>query len=127
MAEKVLVVDDSDDLRYTVIYGLRAIGSEYEFYEAENGLICLQMLKEGLRPDLILLDIMMPKMDGWDVAAHLKVDARWRDIPIIFLTAKDDDMSKGMGGITGRDYVVKPFDMEDLDSRVKEALSDHSD
>ena len=73
-------------------------------------------------PDLILLDIMMPDVSGWDVAAKIKENPKWSSIPIVFLTAKGDTMSIGMGGMASEDYIVKPFDVKDLIVRVNKVL-----
>jgi two-component system phosphate regulon response regulator PhoB len=68
---------------------------------------------------------MMPNESGWDVAAKLKDNPKWKHIPIVFLTAKGDTMSVGMGGLAAEDYIVKPFDIKDLVLRVKKIL-EHS-
>jgi DNA-binding response OmpR family regulator len=70
------------------------------------------------RPDVILMDIMMPEMDGWDVVAKMKTNKDLSKIPIIYLTGKTDDLSKGMGSLTSEDYIEKPFDPQDLRSRI---------
>ena len=74
-------------------------------------------------PDLVLLDIMMPEINGWDVAAKIKENPKWSDIPIVFLTVKGDTMSIGMGGIVAEDYITKPFDIVDLKNRVERILN----
>ncbi len=119
---KVLVVDDNPDIIYSVKASLEDIDKKYEVEIANSGEKCLKKLKE-YRPDIILLDIMMPDMDGWAVAASVKSNDETKDIPIIFLTAKTDDLSKGMGSLTAADYVEKPFDQEDLDRRIKKAIA----
>lgn len=121
--KKIFVVDDNADVRFSIIEGLKDIGANFSFIEAEDGAKCIDMLKKGAKPDLILLDIMMPKMDGWDVAANVKSNPDFKDIPIVFLTAKTDDLSKGMGTITGDEYICKPFDIYDLKQRIEKALN----
>ena len=74
-------------------------------------------------PDLVLLDIMMPDLSGWDVAAKIKENPSWQEIPIVFLTAKGDTMSIGMGNLAAVDYIVKPFDVRDLKERVEKVLN----
>jgi DNA-binding response OmpR family regulator len=66
---------------------------------------------------------MMPGMSGWDVAARIKQNDRWRSVPIVFLTAKDDEMSIGFGHLTSEDYIVKPFDIMKLKDCVKRILT----
>jgi two-component system sensor histidine kinase/response regulator len=75
------------------------------------------------KPDLVLLDIMMPEVSGWDVAAKIKENPEWKEIPIVFLTAKGDTMSIGMGNLAAEDYIVKPFDVRDLKERIDKILN----
>ena len=121
MTTKLLVVDDNPDIVFSVKASLEELGKGYVVTGTNSGKECLKMLKKQ-RPDLILLDIMMPEMDGWAVAAAIKSDAKLKGIPIIFLTAKTDDLSKGMGSLTAADYIEKPFDAADLDKRIQAAL-----
>lgn len=111
MSKRVMVVDDEEDIRTSVGQVLEICG--YEVIKAENGADCLKQLEQGL-PDLVILDIMMPGMSGWDVAAHMKENEKWNTVPIVFLTAKGDDMSIGMGGLASEEYIVKPFDVVKL-------------
>jgi len=68
----------------------------------------------------------MPDLSGWDVAAKIKENPSWKNIPIIFLTAKGDTMSIGMGNLAAVDYIVKPFDVRDLQERIEKILLYHS-
>ena len=77
----------------------------------------MQLLKD-IKPDLVLLDIMMPGMDGWDVCAKIKNDKKTENIPIVFLTAKTDPISKSMGNLASADYITKPFDIKILKKRI---------
>jgi len=120
MAKKIMVVDDEPDILTTVGKILELNG--YEVITAVNGRDCLSKLNANT-PDLILLDIMMPEMNGWDVAARIKENPRWNTIPIVFLTAKGDVMSKSMGSLAAEDYITKPFDIKDLKNRVEKALN----
>ena len=115
---RIMVVDDEPDILYTVGQMLELSG--YDVIKASNGQEAIQKLtKLPTNPDLIILDIMMPELSGWDVAAMIKENPKWQSIPIIFLTAKGDTMSIGMGGMTAVDYIVKPFDVKDLKQRVE--------
>ena len=116
MRKKVMVVDDEEDIRLTVGQILEVSG--YDVISAETGLDCLEKM-ERERPDLVILDIMMPGISGWDVAARIKEHEEWSGIPIVFLTAKGDDMSVGMGGLASVEYIVKPFDIQRLKSCVE--------
>lgn len=121
MSKKILVVDDEPDILLTVGQMLELNG--FEVIRAKDGSECMDKLNEcQTDPDLIILDIMMPNISGWDVAAKLKENSKWKDIPIVFLTAKGDTMSVGMGGLAAVDYIVKPFDIKDLVIRVKKIL-----
>ena len=117
-----MVVDDEPDILLTVGQMLQMSG--YEVIKAIDGKECLEKLNElTTNPDLILLDIMMPDVSGWDVAAKIKENPEWSSIPIVFLTAKGDTMSIGMGGMAAEDYIVKPFDVKDLIIRVNKILN----
>jgi DNA-binding response OmpR family regulator len=119
MTKKIMIVDDELDIRNSVGQFLEISG--YEIIEAEDGNDCLNKLQQET-PDLVLLDIMMPGMSGWDVAAKIKENPKWNNIPIVFLTAKGDTMSVGMGNLASEDYIVKPFDIIDLKERVEKVL-----
>jgi len=121
MTKKILIVDDEPDILFTVGQMLEMNG--YEIEKAQNGKECIDKLnKLDKCPDLIILDIMMPGVSGWDAAAKIKDCEKWCNIPIIFLTAKGDTMSIGMGNLSAEDYIVKPFDIEDLKKRVDKIL-----
>jgi len=85
-----MVVDDDPAVRTVVRRILENEG--YEVVESENGEECLRMLQNGERPDLILLDVMMPKMDGWEVSRRIKANTSLSSIPICMLTAKTSTM-----------------------------------
>ena len=123
MATKALVIDDEAPIRLLCRVNLEAEGLEViEAGDGESGL----ELARSERPDVVLLDVMMPVLDGWQVAERLIADERTKDIPIIFLTARAElrDRERGLeaGGIA---YVTKPFNplelavlVEDLVGRV---------
>ena len=119
MSKKIMIVDDEPDVRMSVGQMLEASG--YTVIEAENGTDCLNKLEEKI-PDLVLLDIMMPGMNGWDVAAKIKEKPEWSNIPIVFLTAKGDEMSIGIGHLASEDYIVKPFDEQILQKKMKNLI-----
>ena len=119
MSKKIMIVDDEPDVRMSVGQMLEVSG--YTVIEAENGTDCLNKLEEKI-PDLVLLDIMMPGMNGWDVAAKIKEKPEWSNIPIVFLTAKGDEMSIGIGHLASEDYIVKPFDIVDLKRRIEKIV-----
>jgi DNA-binding response OmpR family regulator len=105
---RVLVVDDERAIRMLCRVNLSASG--IDVLEAENGLTALELARRE-QPDLVLLDVMMPDVDGWTVARALADDERTREIPIVFLTARAESADKRMGQqLGGVGYVVKPFD-----------------
>lgn len=116
----ILVVDDNP--QNIQVLGNLLMEQEYEVGVAQNGVIALQFIEERL-PDLILLDIMMPEMDGIELCKTLKKNNQHSHIPVIFLTAKaeTDDIVRGFdaGGV---DYVTKPFITAELLARVKTHL-----
>jgi len=104
----VLVVDDERSIRMLCRVNLSASG--IDVLEAESGLEALELARRE-QPDLVLLDVMMPDVDGWTVARELADDERTREIPIVFLTARAEAADKRMGQqLGGVGYVVKPFD-----------------
>jgi DNA-binding response OmpR family regulator len=122
MSKVILVVDDEPDILFTVSQMLEMSG--YTVIQAKDGVECINKLNElEATPDLVLLDIMMPDVSGWDVAAKIKENPSWNEIPIVFLTAKGDVMSMGMGRLASEDYIVKPFNITDLKERIDKILN----
>ncbi len=121
MKKRILIIDDNADLRYSIVEGLKSAGCPFTFLEADSGKKGLNLLKKN-KIDLILLDIMMPEMDGWDVAANVHTNPKTKDIPLIFLTGKTDNLSAGMGKYTSQDYITKPFKIADLKNRMEKFL-----
>ena len=120
--KKILIVDDEPDLVFSIKCGLEYYSEEYKVTSAESGRKCFEILKNGQIPDLILLDIMMPEMNGWNVFTKLKETQEYRKIPVVFLTAKTDIYSKGFGKMAAADYIEKPFDIKNLEKRINEIL-----
>ncbi len=114
---KILVVDDEASIVNIISFNLKKEG--YEVVTAEDGEMALDMAKSE-KPDLILLDIMMPKMDGYEVCRKIRKDS---EVPIIMLTARADEVDKVIGLEMGADdYVTKPFGNRELIARVKANL-----
>ena len=118
---KTLVIDDEAPIRLLCRVNLEAEG--VEVLEAADGAMGLELAKRE-KPDAILLDVMMPGLDGWNVAERLLSAEETRAIPIIFLTARADlrDRVRGMGA-GGLDYVTKPFNPVELASLVREVVA----
>ena len=125
--KKILVVDDEQDLCNILLYNLRAAGYQAEAaYSAEEAWATIVNCKSSNSKcfDLLLLDVMMPGMSGFELARRLKSDETTAATPIIFLTAKDteEDMLHGFG-LGADDYVKKPFSVREVMARVKAVLS----
>ena len=120
--EKILIVDDEEDFCYFVKRNLEAI-SNYEIITATKGRKGIQIARKE-KPDLILLDIMMPGIDGFEVLKRLKRNEKTRKIPIIMLTAKDEDDSiiRALGSFCD-DYIVKPIENVVLKGKIHKVLS----
>ena len=117
---KILLVDDEIDTLLPLKMSLEA--EDYLVLGASNGFEALELAKTNI-PDLILLDIMMPGMDGYEVCAQLKKDPVMRNIPVIMLTAKDAVREKVKGlDIGADDYVTKPFNLNELKARIKSVM-----
>ena len=118
---KVLIVDDTPE-NIQVLMG--TLKDQYAIVAAINGEKALKMAVAEPRPDLILLDIMMPGMDGFEVCGRLKSDPETRDIPVIFLSALDDTANKVKGFTAGAvDYISKPFQPQEVHMRVNTHLT----
>lgn len=119
--KKILLIDDEIDLLNLLETRLLAVG--YSVVKADNGKDGIRLAKEE-RPDIIMLDIMMPGLGGGDVAAILKEDQDTKDIPIMFLTClytKKDEAMKGHT-IKGNFFIAKPFDTAKLLAEIKNQL-----
>jgi diguanylate cyclase (GGDEF)-like protein len=120
VADVVLVVDDDPDIARFIEVNLRTQG--FEVHLASDGVEALQRV-EDVRPDLVLVDVMMPRMDGFQVVDRLRADPRTANTSIIMLTAKALTADKVLGITAGADdYIVKPFDPVELVARVKGTL-----
>ena len=121
--KRILVVDDTKDILLLVSRRLQSWG--YEAITAASGEEGLHLAEEQA-PDLILLDIMMPKMKGRDVCARLKANPKTQKIPVIFLTALGlaDHVKAGMD-LGADDYIVKPFEPAELKARIAVCLARH--
>ena len=118
---RVLVIDDEAPIRLLCRVNLEA--ADMTVLEAENGPAGLAAARSE-RPDVILLDVMMPGMDGWQVLEQLLADERTRDVPIVFLTARAElrDQARGLE-LGGVDYITKPFNPVELAPLVVELLA----
>ena len=120
---KILLIDDDPDLRLIGRVSLTRVG-KWEVVEAASGPEALERAREE-QPDLILLDVMMPKRDGYDVCQTVRADPRYADVKIIVLTAKGGALDGEKALALGADaFFSKPFGLEELSCRVKELLAE---
>ncbi|MBI4981721.1 MAG: response regulator [Candidatus Omnitrophica bacterium] len=120
MKEKILIVDDEKDIVKMLDYNLKKEGYRTAFaYDGEDALV----LVKREHPDLILLDLMLPEIDGLEVCKQLKKEEKTAGIPVIMLTAKSQETDKVIGLELGADdYITKPFSIRELIARVKVVL-----
>ena len=125
MSRNVLVVDDEPNIVLSIKFLMKQKG--YEVRTASNGEEALQALNEKV-PDLILLDVMMPKPDGYEVCQKIRATAKWKDIPVIMLTAKGREVEREKGFAMGADdYITKPFATQELVAKVQAILDGKRD
>jgi DNA-binding response OmpR family regulator len=118
---RVLVVDDEQSIRLLCRVNLGASG--IDVLEADDGETALELARRE-KPDLVLLDVMMPGLDGWSVARELAEDERTRDIPVVFLTARAEASDRRRGArLGGVGYLVKPFDPVGIGELVEDVLA----
>ena len=120
MSKRILLVDDEEDLAFAVKMHLEAKG--FEVLTAVDGQQGLDMARSQ-NPDLILLDVMLPKIEGYKVCRMLKFDEKYKHIPIILCTARGQEGDKQIGHEVGANaYVVKPFDSKKLVDQINTML-----
>jgi len=117
--KKILIADDENDIVELLSYNLKKEG--YEVFSASNGKEALEQAK--LKPDVILLDVMMPELDGFEVLKRLQKEKLTANIPVIFLTARSSDIDEVVGLELGADdYIVKPISIPKFLARIKSVL-----
>ncbi len=120
MSKKVLVVDDEPSILLSLEFLMKQEG--FEVHTAADGDEALQSIQDEL-PDLILLDVMMPKRDGFEVCQILRANPEWKETKIIMLTAKGREVDQEKGLALGADdYITKPFATQELVKKVRTVL-----
>ncbi len=122
MVKTIFIVDDEPGVTHTIKYGLESLDADCKVICVESGKRCFELLEKNQIPDLILLDIIMPEMNGWEVQKKLQGRIEWKKIPIIFLTATGDPTSKKIGSIIGEGYIEKPCKITELRQRIDKIL-----
>ncbi|MGC8874440.1 MAG: response regulator [Chloroflexia bacterium] len=122
MSKKILVADDEPDVLFMTAFSLRTVGG-FEVIEARNGLEALEKAQQSV-PDLIILDIKMPRLNGYETCRRLKQIEALRGVPVVFLSAKGQRQEVEEGISVGAvDYILKPFAPEELVAKVHEILA----
>ena len=123
MEQKILIVDDEPHIRMLIEQTLEELEDDgVEFLTAENGEIALQIIQKE-KPQLVFLDVMMPKMNGMEVCRKVKKELQLTDVFIVLLTAKGQELDRQKGNEVGADiYMTKPFDPEEILSKAKQVL-----
>ena len=122
MKKTLLVVDDSPDVTFAIKALLEKDSGDYEVVISESGEDCLKMLDNDFVPDAILLDIMLPGMDGIETFEKLREFEKLSKVPIIFLTARTDQFTTSQGRYLGDDFIEKPFEIDDVKIRIERAI-----
>ena len=115
-----MIVDDDHDTISSVEDILTKSG--FDVIGIDNGREFFETLTNGTIPDLVILDIIMPVMSGWDIQRKLKKNSNWGDIPIVFLTARTTEAAREMGLRLGQAYIEKPFEIANLKKTIDDVL-----
>ena len=119
---KILVAEDEPDIRDLIVFILRMIGG-YEVVAANNGEEAVELALKEI-PDLILTDVRMPKMSGYEACQRIKADPTTKHIPVVFLTARGQEQEVQAGVAAGGDeYLLKPFEQAQLIKKVADILA----
>ena len=120
MTKKILVVDDEPDILKVITFRVKKL--EYEVVTATNGQEALDLIQKE-EPDLILLDIELPVMNGYEVCQRVKTNEKLKHIPIIFLSANSaSKIAERAKEFNADDYLIKPFDFEELSKKIKKFI-----
>lgn len=121
---KILIAEDERDIRNLIIYTLRF--ANYEVVAASNGEEAVSMAKQEV-PDLILMDVRMPRLTGYEACTAIKSEPDLKDIPVIFLSAKGQEFEIQEGFQVGAaEYLLKPFAPDQLTARIQAILAQHN-
>ena len=122
MGKKILIADDDASLRKLIKTSLELGNEMFEIYEADSGNNALEMARK-IKPELLILDVMMPGMSGYEVCRNLKDSQETRNIYVLFLTGRGSDLSrKTIENCGGDDIMTKPFPLIELERKVKKVF-----
>ena len=119
MAKKILIIDDEPDILKVTTFRLEKNG--YKVFAAVNGKEALDLLRKQT-PDLILLDLVLPRMSGHELCKHIKAQEKLKDIPIVLFTASSTSVKEKARALGADDFLLKPFSPEELLNKIKEFL-----
>jgi DNA-binding response OmpR family regulator len=119
-----VVVDNNPDGTDFIRQGLEySCPAKYSVICVDSGKKCFELLERSDSvPDIILLEITMSDMNGWEIFDRLKSNPRWGSIPIVFMSGRTDRVAQSAGSFLGEDYIVKPFEIMDLKERIDKVL-----
>jgi two-component system alkaline phosphatase synthesis response regulator PhoP len=122
---RILVAEDEEDIRELIVFALTNL-RDFDVIAVSNGPEALRKVQTE-SPDLIILDVKMPRMSGYDVCIELKDSEKTANIPVVFLSAKgqEEEIKEGLK-VGGLEYILKPFAPEDLCKRVSRILKEHN-
>lgn len=125
MSHEILIVDDESNIVLSLEFLMKQAG--FRVRRAEDGEQALAELERG-KPDLVLLDIMMPKKNGYEVCQAIRAREEWADLPVVMLTAKGREVEREKGLAMGADdYITKPFSTQEVVEKVRETLGIHEE
>jgi len=119
---KIIVVDDEPDIIKSIQVGLTKINTNYYVIGVNNGRALFNLLQQGQIPDIIILDIMLPEMNGWQILDILRTNKPWKDIPVVFITALDDRETMEKGIKSNTFCLKKPFRIEELRDTIEKVM-----
>jgi len=123
MVKRIFIVDDEPGVVLSVRRGLETLDKDLIVVPFRSGKKFFEFINENNKPDLILLDIMMPDMSGWEILKRIRSNPYLEKIPVIFLTARKDYVAKNAGEFLAEDYIEKPFRIPELKERIDKILN----
>ncbi len=122
MVWDIFIVVDDVSVFYTVKQGFETLSSDYHVTVFAGGKHCLDYLKTHTGPDLFILDLLMPDMNGWEIQKQLQRNIKWRHTPILFLLGTKDETSKLIGQLGGTAFIEKPLSLPSLKKQIDRLL-----
>jgi len=123
MVKNIVIVDDEQGVINSIKVGLEMLDKDMKVTPFKSGKELFIHLNINDKPDLILLDIMMPDMTGWQILEKIRKNQDWKNIPVIFLTARKDYVAKHAGSFLAEDYIEKPFEIPLLKEHIDKILN----